>query len=266
VIFGRGTQASQKEARRAQKAAARAAKAQAKAAKKSGGQATPEGAAQDVASPLLPGQYEFSPRLLPLSAPRAAAALAVRRNATEILSHHIDLGRRGLVICGAASGAGVTFTAANLAVSLADMGVSTLLIDANLRRPGLEDYIRPGGAGPGLQQHLRAPGHLERILHAEVLPNLSLIYSGGPAEDAQELLTSPTFRSLLSECMRNYDCTLLDTPATNRAADALLAGNAVAYALIVARRGVTYAEDIETLRLELAKDHVTVVGAILNGA
>src|SRR5436190_5821478 len=104
--------------------------------------------------PIAGEDYEFSPALLTINAPNDAAAEAIRALRTHVMAQHIQLGRRALAVCGTAAEAGCTFIAANLAVALSQIGVKTLLIDGDLRRPSLQRYITSPKSGPGLAPFL----------------------------------------------------------------------------------------------------------------
>ena len=211
-------------------------------------------------------RYEISSKLVVVSKPNSAASGAFHRTANELIHRHLALGRRGLAVCGASSGTGVTFTAANLAVALGQAGVSTLLIEANMRSPGLEGLVRPLRASDGLQQLLRSQVERSDVIHHDALTNLSLLYAGGVAGDADELLAQARFRQVLRDCMRDYDCTIVDTPAANRSAEARMIAVALGHAVIVGRRSFTFLDDTLLLSQQLAQDGVTVVGSIFNGA
>ena len=86
--------------------------------------------------------------------PRAEAIRALR---THVMAQHINLGRRALAVCAPNANVGCSFVAANLAVSLSQIGVNTLLIDGDLRRPMLDVLIRPPQPTRGLAQCLQSP-------------------------------------------------------------------------------------------------------------
>jgi receptor protein-tyrosine kinase len=212
-------------------------------------------------------RYALSPELLTLHPEMPVEREAIYALSDRVISQEIGLGRRGLAVCGPSVGVGVSFIAANLAVALAQNGVSTLLIDANMRDPGIQRLFAPTSDGPGLEQHLRGDGEsYEAVLHPEVLPRLSIIYAGAAATDSTELLAKDAFRGLVEACMRDFTYTIIDTPAANRSSDALRVGRVVGHALIVARKDVSYIEDIETLAGELTQGGVEVMGALFNGA
>jgi len=154
---------------------------------------------------------------------------------------------------------------ANLAVALSRSGLKTLLIDANLRNPGLEEYFQPPTERPGLVQLLEdEPAALGDVIHEHVLPNLSLIFAGGAVANAQELLASANLKALIDICTRDYDLTLIDTAPSNTCADARRVAALVRYAMIVVRKNVSFVSDAKLLVEELQNDRVTVIGTYLN--
>lgn len=212
-------------------------------------------------------RYAFSPDVVVLQPSRGRAAAAVRNTASELLTNHIGKGRRAVAVCGAWSGVGVSFVATNLAIALAEVGVATVLIDANLEKPGLESYIEPNRTGPGVQDFLRSREmSIGDIARREVLPNLSLMYAGGACADSPELLGGARFTELVRGCMRDYSFTILDTPPASRSASCRRIASAAGYALVVARSGASHTDGIRTLSRTLVEDGVEVVGAVLNGA
>ena len=209
--------------------------------------------------------YSFSPSLVMVSSPGDAAAEAIRALRTHIMAQHIQEGRRALAVCGASAGVGCTFIASNLAVALSQIGVKTLLIDADLRRPGVGRYIGSPTSGPGLAQFLASDeiGFGDAI-EADVLPSLSVLHSGGPAAAPQELLAGQRFKMLMEFCLRDFDATIVDTPPANTCADARRISTVVGYSLIVTRRNKTFVDDIKTLADQLQADHAKLVGTVLN--
>jgi len=192
------------------------------------------------------------------------AVIAVEHLVTEVVTRVLDPGRRALAICGASKGVGVTFTAANIAVSLSQLGVQVLLIDANMRDPSLQRLITPSAEGPGLRELLAGDVDLADVICPDVLPNLSLIYAGGVAPDAAELLASDEFSAFMRSCLRDFTLTIVDTPPANRWADVRTICRRTTYAMIVARRDTSFIDDVAALVGELQTDGVTLVGAVMN--
>jgi capsular exopolysaccharide synthesis family protein len=208
---------------------------------------------------------ELSASLVTVSNPTGAAAESIRALRTHIQSQHLQEGRRALAVCGVSAGHGCTFIAANLALALAQIGISTLLIDANLREPGI-DTLFPGSAtGGGLREclnNVNAP--VAEFINEDVLPYLSILHAGGVAANPQELLSRERFEDVMNTCLRNYDATIIDTPPANSSADARRISNVAGYSLVVARKHKTLVSDLKVLVGQLEADRAIVVGTVLN--
>jgi capsular exopolysaccharide synthesis family protein len=210
-------------------------------------------------------RYELSPELVTLHDSRPHEAEAIRTVRTHIVARHLEDGRRGVAVCAPTRGVGCTFTAANLAVSLAQAGVATLLIDADLRTPQVDTFIRPQANKPGLKDCIASPERtLNDCIHAEVLPNLSILYSGGRADSPQELLASDRFKEIIERCLRDFEFTVIDTSAADMGADDLRVARIVGYAVIVAKSHTTKVNELTELAGMLHEDGAKVIGTILN--
>lgn len=217
----------------------------------------------------LPGApaYGFAPSLLAFVDPGSPQADAVRTLRTHLMAQHIDRGRRALAICAPSVGVGSTFIAVNLAIALSQIGLKTLLIDGNLRQPGVDRLIRYRGAVLGLSECLREQDTtFANYIHEGVLPDLAVLFAGEPPVNAQELLAADRFKTLMDSCMRDFDVTIVDTPPANISSDARRISTVVGYSLIVAGKDRTFVNDVKILTRQLKADHALVVGAVLNQA
>ncbi len=225
------------------------------------------------AAPEAPGRvpgrlpFAFSPSLVVIEHPSAGSAEAIRALRTHLMAQHFNEGRRALAICAASRGVGCSFIAANLALSLSQIGVKSLLIDANLRAPSLDTLFGVSRSVLGLAECLASEDvGFRECIQADVQPSLSVVFSGGVPENPQELLASDRFKALTEFCLREFDATILDTPPANSCADARRVSTVIGYSLIVARRNVTYVDDVKILAGQLEDDHARVVGTVLNEA
>jgi len=230
--------------------------------------ASPKFPGDDPSASAGEGYYTFSPSLAALETPaRSDPAVILHQMAAELLAQQVDQGRRGVAICGPSRGVGVTLIATNLAIAIARAGVSVLLVDANLHTPGVDALIKPSLPPIGLQQLLMSPDEsVAEVIHQDVLPGLSVLYSGGPADAPSDLIGSKACEGVIGECLRDYEYTIVDTPAANRSADARRLAGIVGYGLIVARRNLSYLDDVATLAGELTEDRANVVATLLNDA
>jgi capsular exopolysaccharide synthesis family protein len=190
---------------------------------------------------------------------------SVRLLRTQIIAQHMRAGRRGLAFVSPVEGVGCSYIAANLAASLSQVGIKTLLIDANMRSPRIDQFFGLDAAAPGLSSFLSLQvARPERVVHANVLPSLSVMTAGPMVGRPQELLSGVRFRDGINTLLREYDLVLFDTPPSNSNADALTVGAAAGYALMVARRNITFFKDVSVLTDQLAAARCPVVGAVLN--
>lgn len=219
-------------------------------------------------SPIPPGaeqgEFALSKALVTLTSEVTAAAEALRALRTYVMAQHLEKGRRALAICAPTSGVGCSTVAANLAVSLSQIGVKTLLIDANLRHPVLDQLFVPPEPVEGLQQCLRSgAGHFGDYIESDVLPDLSIMFAGGVPENPQELLATGRFEELMNFCLRDFQMTILDTPPANNCSDSRRVSTVAGYSLIVSRRNKTLVNDVKTLISQLENERARVVGTVL---
>jgi capsular exopolysaccharide synthesis family protein len=211
--------------------------------------------------------FAFSPSLVLIADPTSATAEAIRALRTHLMPQHVREGRRALAVCGASEGVGCSFIAANVAVAFSQIGVKTLYIDGDLRDPSGERLFGFSDRLGGLSQCLAYgdESFSENILH-DVLPNLSVMFAGGTPPNPQELLGGDRFQKLMEFCLREYEITVVDTPPANTCSDARRVSTVTGYSLIVARRNLSYVDDVKALAAQLEADHARVVGSVLNEA
>lgn len=210
--------------------------------------------------------YEFTADVVMVSEPVSARAEAIRTLRTHVMARHFDTGRRGLAICAPSLNVGATFTAVNLAVALSQVGLKVLLVDADLRNGQVHNFIRTTDAPEGLMQLLSGAGQAGDYIHSDVLNGFSVLFSGGVAADAQELLGRDKFAGEIGRCLRDYDLTIVDTSPANICADARRVSTLVGYSLLVARKHATFVGDLKVLASQLREDGAQIVGSVLNEA
>jgi len=233
------------------------------AAKSEGSESGQETGNEPVPEPR--SGFRFSRDITVLSDPAGPEAESIGALRTHLLAQHIRDGRRSLAICAPSSGIGSSYVAVNLATAFALAGIKTLLIDANMREPSMQNYIEPADEPIGLQQCLNDSSLLlGDAIQDDVLPHLSLIYAGGVAENPQELLANNSFKSIIEDCLRDFEVTIVDTPPSNESADARRIAAIMRYAMLIVRRNDSFVSDLKILSEELQSDRVKVIGTFLN--
>ncbi len=198
-------------------------------------------------------------------APNAAESEAFRTLRTTLGLNKQDTSR--LVISSAEPGDGKTTVLANLGVSFAQAGKKTLLIDADMRRPGLTMLLGLKGQG-GLCDVLMSSGSLQQFGVPQIrslgLAGLDVLSAGTRRPDSAELLASGRLAELLTWAESRYDQILIDSPPGLAASDASIIARLVDGLVLVVqpkktqRRSVVHAvESFTTLG-------VNVLGVVVN--
>jgi Mrp family chromosome partitioning ATPase len=97
-----------------------------------------------------------------------------------------------------------------------------------------------------------------------IQPNFSVMFAGGAALNAQELLARSSFEQVVNACMRDFTMTIIDAPPANSCADCRRIASVAGYSLIVTRRHKGLVEDVKTLANQLRATHSTVIGTVMN--
>src|ERR1700761_8097057 len=100
------------------------------------------------------------------------------------MARHVSEGHRALAICSASRGSGCTFVAANLATALSEIGVNTLLIDADLRAPKVRSMFQYEPRKGDLTIALSTSANFSDCIERNLLPNLSVLFSNSPVRNA----------------------------------------------------------------------------------
>ena len=216
------------------------------------------------AGPAAPAGADELNALAVVDNPSSIVSEAVRALRTRIMAQHVQIGRRALAVCGATPGIGCSFIAANLAVSLAQIGVRTALVDADLRSPSLSRLLGVEHDGAGLSEFLSNPDvYVQDLVEEPLLPCLSFIPAGAVPARPQELLASSRFAALASHLLREHQITIFDTTPANGCTDAQRVATVAGYSLVVARKHSSYVDDLATLARLLRADGSKVVGSVL---
>jgi capsular exopolysaccharide synthesis family protein len=172
---------------------------------------------------------------------------------------------KSLVVSSVAPGEGKSFTAANLAITLAQQKSRTMLIDADFRRGVLHNSFNCPKK-PGLTNYLTGVASLESVLNETYIPNLTLITCGSMIPNPSELLGSDKMHKFIEGITHRYDFVIFDTPPLFAASDAVILGTLVDGVSLIIRAGMTKRDDV-VRKMELFQNvRAKVIGVILNGA
>jgi succinoglycan biosynthesis transport protein ExoP len=172
-------------------------------------------------------------------------AEAFRSLRTSLLSKYEGTGTKLVVFTSAQPLEGKTTTAVNVAMALAYGGARVLVIDADMRRPGLHRPLRLTNER-GLSQVLIGQARVRDVIQRTVDPNLLAITAGRVPPNPSELLTSERMKTLLTNLRQGpFDWIIIDTPPVLAVTDAVVLAPLVS--------GVTFIIGAEMTRRRLAE-------------
>ncbi len=173
----------------------------------------------------------------------------------------VDPSHRALAVVGSNREEGCSFLAASIGVAFSQLGKRTLLIDADMRRPGQHEIFSLDNR-VGLSALLSGRAGHEAIQRIPALFDLSVLPAGAVPPNPAELLARPAFPQLLREAAEAFDVILLDTTATSECTDAYPVAQHAGAAVVVARRNRTRITSARTLVEALQQTGAVVVGAV----
>lgn len=179
-------------------------------------------------------------------------------------SHHAG-GGRCILITSATGGEGKTTLAAQLAGRCASAGLSTLLIDADLRRPMLAKLLDVPEQ-PGLTDVLA--GEVEPEAALVVIGNAGgfhLLPAGAPGHEPGRLLGSPGLGQLVSRLRQTFDVVIIDTPPVLPVPDALQLGRWADGVVLATRHDASRFQFVEQANRMLSTAGIPVLGVVVNG-
>jgi polysaccharide biosynthesis transport protein len=209
------------------------------------------------------------PRVAVLSSQRPTSAIseAFRALRTSLLLSQADRPPQVILVTSALPREGKTTAAANLAVTLAQLGDRTLLIDCDLRKPGVRHALSlPSGREMGLSSYLAGVVPLnEVIVPHPTIENLEAIPTGPVPPNPADLLSSRRMGEAIEELRKHFKFIVIDSPPIMAATDAVILSAVSDGVLLVVWSGETPKEAFTRSRELLAAVKGRLLGVILNG-
>lgn len=196
--------------------------------------------------------------------PREAPAEEFRTLRTRLNHLQSSQPLHTLVITSASPAEGKSFTAANLAISQAQLaGKRVLLADFDFRRPTVNSTFQiPGQLG--LTDYLTGKASLGEILYQIADTNLFILPAGGAVPNPLELLNLVQCRTLIDDLRNHFDWVILDSPPLLFAADGNLLSTMCDGTILVVRIGTTTFDSVTRAMQSLCENNV--LGVVVNGA
>jgi protein-tyrosine kinase len=192
--------------------------------------------------------------------PRSERLRALR---TELLLLNEETRRANIIpILSPGAGEGRSQLAAELAISFAQLGRRTLLVDADLRKP--QQHVLFSTANEhGLFQAV-AQNEKPNYHPVTGLPQMHVLTAGPIPPNPLELLSDGRFEKLLSDWRNYYEFVVIDTPPISQCADGLAVATIAGRVLVLSRAQRTSYKDIREMLRRLAPTQSKILGAVLN--
>ena len=190
---------------------------------------------------------------------------ALRSVRTAVIFSSATEGPRSLMVTSTAPSEGKTVTASNLAMSLAQTDLRTLIIDGDMRRPRIHEVFAIDQE-PGLSNVLVGTTTVADAVRPTDNPNLFVLPAGHLPPNPAELLSSARYRKLLEELGEQFEWIVVDAPPVMAVTDAAVVAHDVSGVVFVVgaemipRRNAQYALD------QLAQAQAKIIGIVLNRA
>jgi polysaccharide biosynthesis transport protein len=195
--------------------------------------------------------------------PLAAPSEAIRRLRTNLQFIDVANQSKSIVITSSLPAEGKSTIALNLAVSLADAGARIILVDADLRRPSLAEYVGIEG-NVGLTTVLIGRAHVEDVVQPLGTTTLDLLPCGRIPPNPSELLGSQAMAALLARLTATYDMVLLDSPPLLPVTDAAVLTNMAGGALVVVGADRIHRRQLQESLGLLQTAGAHILGLVLN--
>jgi succinoglycan biosynthesis transport protein ExoP len=198
--------------------------------------------------------------------PKSQMSEAFRALRTSILLSQADHPPQVILVTSALPREGKTTAAANLAVTLAQLGDRTVLVDADLRKPGVGRLLNLGsGKYAGLSSFLTGVSSLDLVsVPHPAIPNLVAIPTGPLPPNPADLLSSHKLAEAIAELRTKFKFIVIDSPPVMAATDAVILSVHVDGVLLIVRSGETPKEAFARTRELLGSVKCRILGVVLN--
>jgi len=210
--------------------------------------------------PSAPERMELASR----DRPQGVIAESIRQLRNAMCKEMTSRGSKIVMVVGGLPGSGSTSVVTNLAINAAATDMRVLVIDANLRRPGIHQIFGLK-EGPGVSDILLAQSSVESAIQPTSIPNLSVLTSGRRDIPVFERFTTSHMSNLFRDVRERFDLIIVDSTPGVVAGDAIAIASHCDASVLVLR---AYAEKrglVARLRNQLSDSGAEFMGVVVNG-
>jgi non-specific protein-tyrosine kinase len=198
----------------------------------------------------------------------AARTEAFRTLRTNLQFLSPDSHPQVIVITSALPGEGKSTSAVNLAISLAQAGAKTILVEADLRRPKIPLYLEFSNMAEGLSELISGQKKMTSVMLKKLIrkddSGLNVLLSGKVPPNPSELLGSAKFDELIKMLRKQYEYVIIDCPPLLPVTDAAIVAAKADGAVLIVHAGVTKKPHFIGSRDAMTAVGSTILGVVLN--
>jgi len=194
--------------------------------------------------------------------PRSPRAESFRTLRTNLQFLDLGTGSRTFVMTSSMQSEGKSTTVANLAIALDSAGFKVILIDADLRRPRVSEYMEVDGSA-GLTDVLIGRATLEDVAHPWGRGNLVVLPAGQIPPNPSELLGSKAMQDLITTLEEQFDYVLFDAPPLLPVTDAAILSKKASGAILAVASGKTHKGQLAAAVASLENVGAPIAGFVI---
>ena len=203
-------------------------------------------------------------RLITHFAPKSPISEAYRTLRTNIQYAKVDQPIKTVLVTSSGPGEGKSTSVANLAITFAQMGTKTLLVDTDLRRPVLHGIFGVSRE-EGLTNVLIGKASLKDVIQPTRIENLDILTSGTLPPNPSELLASKAMEKCLKDLSNQFGIVLFDSPPVIAVTDAAVLSTKLDGVVLVIKSGETGKDALLRSQILLDNVHAKIFGVMVNG-
>lgn len=201
--------------------------------------------------------------LLTQAPPQSPRAESFRQIRTNLQFAHVSHESKAVLVTSSLPGEGKTTTATNLAIALAQAGQTVVLVDADLRRPRVDDYLGLE-RNAGLTTALIGDADVNDLLQPWGDDDLYVLTSGLIPPNPSELLGSEAMKNLITRLERAFDAVIIDAPPLLPVTDAAVLAQQVGGVVLVIGSTKVKAPDLQKSLAALQMVNADLLGVVVN--
>ena len=192
----------------------------------------------------------------------------VFRSVRTNVQYMLQEGQKVILVTSTTSGEGKSFSAANLAASFAFMGMKTLIMGMDIRKPGLNRIFKLQRREEGITNYLSSPSTTDLLSlcqKSEVSDNLYILPSGVVPPNPTELVARKTFDKAMETLKSQFDYIIMDTAPIGMVTDTQLISRVADISIYVCRADYTHKAEFELVNDLKASNKLPNLCVLING-